>query len=219
MTATTDPVPSLAARLTFTEALREQRWDDHRFYHQSRINQSLHFFSAMSFLTAYVFLPFSSVAAAMLGWIVAMCSRQIGHFFFESKGYDTINGTTHEEKESVKVGFNLKRKIVLLSLWVLSPVLIALNPSLFGLVAPATDRSEFLHNLCLLWLALAAGAILFRTIQLFLVRDVQTGLVWATKILTDPFHDVQIYHKAPLYVLKGELVDPMNEWENLPRRA
>ena len=39
-----------------TEVLRVQRWDDHRFYHQSRINQTLHLISALSFLTAYVFL-------------------------------------------------------------------------------------------------------------------------------------------------------------------
>src|SRR5690606_8321595 len=37
----------------FMETLREQRWDDHRFYHHSRINQSLHFISAISFVVAY----------------------------------------------------------------------------------------------------------------------------------------------------------------------
>ena len=38
----------------FREQLRTQRWDDHRYYHHSRINQSLHFVSAASFLVAYV---------------------------------------------------------------------------------------------------------------------------------------------------------------------
>src|SRR3974377_1333074 len=37
-------------------ALETQRWDDHRYYHHSRINQSLHLVSAMSFLCAYVLL-------------------------------------------------------------------------------------------------------------------------------------------------------------------
>jgi len=45
-------------------------------------------------------------------------------------------------------------------------------------------------------------------VQLFLVKDVQTGLVWATKILTDPFHDIKLYHKAPFALLRGELIDP-----------
>ncbi len=43
----------------------------------------------------------------------------------------------------------------------------------------------------------AAAGLLFRTVQLFFIRSVQTGLVWCTKILTDPFHDVQLYHKSP----------------------
>ena len=55
---------------------------------------------------------------------------------------------------------------------------------------------------------LGVGGLLFRTVQLFFVRDVQTGLVWATKILTDPFHDIKLYHKAPLHLLRGELIDP-----------
>ena len=31
---------------SFAEELRTQRWDDHRYYHHSRINQSLHLVSA-----------------------------------------------------------------------------------------------------------------------------------------------------------------------------
>jgi len=55
---------------------------------------------------------------------------------------------------------------------------------------------------------LGIAGVLFRTVQLFLTKDVQTGLVWATKILTDPFHDIKLYHKAPLALLRGELIDP-----------
>jgi hypothetical protein len=36
----------------FLQVLRTQRWDDHRYYHHSRINQSLHLVSAISFLFA-----------------------------------------------------------------------------------------------------------------------------------------------------------------------
>ncbi len=52
------------------------------------------------------------------------------------------------------------------------------------------------------------GGLIFRTVHLFFLRDVQTGLVWVTKIITDPFHDVMLYWKAPLYLMKGELIDP-----------
>jgi hypothetical protein len=44
---------------------------------------------------------------------------------------------------------------------------------------------------------------------------VQTGLVWATKIITDPFHDVKLYHKAPYYLLQGQLIDPHTDDEEL----
>lgn len=44
--------------------------------------------------------------------------------------------------------------------------------------------------------------------HLFFIRDVETGLVWMTKILTDPFHDLMLYHKAPLALMRGELMDP-----------
>ena len=106
----------------FLHALKVQRWDDHRYYHHSRINQSLHFVSALSFLTAYVFIFTDPVAAALIGWLAAMVSRQAGHFFFEPKGYDEVNQATHEYKESIKVGYNLKRKIVLLAIWAAAPV-------------------------------------------------------------------------------------------------
>ena len=77
--------------MTFAEELRMQRWDDHRYYHQSKINQTLHFVSALSFVAAYVYIFIDPVIAAFLGWVVAMGTRQSGHFLFEPKGYDELN--------------------------------------------------------------------------------------------------------------------------------
>ena len=193
----------------FMKALRTQRWDDHRYYHHSRINQSLHFLSALSFLYAYAVLFFNPALAALVGWLVAMVSRQTGHFFFEPKGYDAVNHATHEHKESIKVGYNLQRKVVLLLLWALSPVALWYEPTLWGVFDAPDTTAGFVNNMALLWLALGVGGLLFRTVHLFFIKDVQTGLVWLTKILTDPFHDVMLYHKAPLHLLRGELMDPM----------
>ena len=47
---------------SFLDALRSQRWDDHRYYHHSRINQSLHLVSAMAFLAAYVLIFVNTLA-------------------------------------------------------------------------------------------------------------------------------------------------------------
>jgi hypothetical protein len=51
------------------------------------------------------------------------------------------------------------------------------------------------------------GGLVFRTVHLFFIKDVMAGLVWATKIVTDPFHDVYLYHKAPMALLRGELIE------------
>jgi hypothetical protein len=193
---------------SFVKALKTQRWDDHRYYHHSRINQTLHFVSASSFLCAYVMLFFYPVAAAMIGWLVAMTTRQAGHFFFEPKGYDHVNQVTHEYKEEIKVGYNLRRKIVLLSIWALSPGALLVDPTLLGAFAPAATAGDFIRQVGKIWLVIGASGLLFRTVQLFFIRDVQTGLVWMTKILTDPFHDLKLYRKAPLALMRGELIDP-----------
>ena len=83
----------------FLNALRVQRWDDHRYYHHSRINQSLHLVSAISFLSPTSCCSSIPSLAALIGWLVAMTTRQVGHFFFEPKGYDEVNQATHEHKE------------------------------------------------------------------------------------------------------------------------
>jgi hypothetical protein len=193
----------------FLQALELQRWDDHRYYHHSRINQALHLVSAISFLCAYVLVFTDPAAAALVGWLLAMTSRQIGHFFFEPKDYDEVNQATHEYKEEVKVGYNLQRKVVLMTIWALSPLVLYLDPALFGLFKPHANPTEFVRNVALLWLIIGAGGLAFRTVHLFFMKDVQTGLVWMTKILTDPFHDIKLYHMAPIYLLRGELIDPM----------
>jgi hypothetical protein len=194
----------------FFKNLQTQRWDDHRYYHQSRINQSLHFISALSFLCAYALLFIDPALAALVGWGISMTTRQAGHFFFEPQGYDHVNQASHEHKEAIKVGYNLRRKVVLLSVWAAAPVVLWLAPALGGLIEPAVGFNGYLHDVGIAWLALGVGGVIFRTLHLFAIRDVQTGLVWASKILTDPFHDVMLYWRAPLYLLRGEFIDPMH---------
>lgn len=207
-----------AARMTFLEELREQRWDDHRHYHQSRVNQSLHLLSACCFLVSYGLIAVSPIAAALLGWVVAMWIRQIGHFFFEPRGYDAINHLSFDEKEAIKVGFNLQRKVVLLAAWLAIPLTLWLTPSLFGTIAPHAGWGEYLDRVGVAWLVLAAVGLLGRTLWLCATRNVQTGVVWLTKIVTDPVHDILLYREAPLRLLRGERLDPMTHVESAGRR-
>ena len=195
--------------MTFKDALAVQRWDDHRYYHHNRINQMLHLVSALSFIASYALVFASPAAAVLTGWLVAMPTRQIGHFFFEPNGYDEANGATHQHKEDIKVGYNLRRKVVLTSIWLLSPLLLVLNPTLFGMLPAAATWTAFANHVSIVWLVVGVGALAFRTVQLFFLQNVQTGLVWLVKILTDPFHDVMLYHRSPIYVWRGELFDPI----------
>jgi hypothetical protein len=98
---------------------------------------------------------------------------------------------------------------VLTPVWALVPVVLWLDASLFGLIVPANGLMEFLNDVGLAWLALGVAGLLFRVLQLWIQKDLMTGLVWALKIVTDPFHDIMLYYKAPLALLRGEMIDPM----------
>ena len=191
----------------FRAQLAEQRWDDHRFYHHSVVNQSLHFVSACTFITAYVLLFRDPAVASLLAWGVAMTSRQAGHFFFEPKGFDEENDVSHAYKEEVKVGYNLFRKWVLMSLWAAVPVALLIQPTLWGLLEAPHGAIGFLRHVGIGWLMLGIGAITVRVCQLWIERDLETGLVWATKIVTDPFSDFRLYRGAPLRLLRARRKD------------
>ena len=158
------------ANQSFGEMLKEQRWDDHRYYHHSLINQSLHVVSACSFLVAYIYLLIDPVVSALIAWLISMTSRQAGHFFFEPKGYDYVNDASHEYKEAIKVGYNIRRKVVLMAIWAFAPIVLWFEPSLFGMIEPAVGFKEWVRDVGQFWFMLGIGGLGFRVIQLGL-RD------------------------------------------------
>jgi len=194
--------------MTIFETLREQRWDDHRYYHHSRINQFLHLLSALSFIVAYVYLFVDPVISAYIAWLFAMTTRQAGHFFFEPTDYDTYNQATQDHKEAIKIGYNLKRKRVLIACWLAVPLLAYFDAALFNFVMPDAAPDTLIDRIGWGWLWLGLAAVVFRMIQLTAIQSRRVALVWCIKILTDPFHDAVIYRKSPIYLLKGQLIDP-----------
>src|SRR5260370_33947215 len=104
----------------FIQAIKVQRRNDHRYYHHSRINQALHLVSASRFVCAYALAFTNPAAAALVGWLVGMTSRQAGHFFFVPKDYDGVNHATPEDKEEVKGGSTPTPKVVLMTSWPVS---------------------------------------------------------------------------------------------------
>jgi hypothetical protein len=191
---------------SFFDILRVQRWDDHRYYHHSLVNQSLHLLSAASFVCAYLLMFKDPWLAALIGWLVSMTSRQIGHFFFEPRDYDVVNQATDEYKEAIKIGYNIRRKIVLMAVWALSPFVLLLDPTLQGLVVAPRTWMQYAQHLGYLWFVIGLSGLLFRTVQLFVIKDYLTGLAWATKIVTDPFHDIKLYYRAPWQLVRGGLL-------------
>ena len=149
------------------------------------------------------------VVSALLGWLVSMTSRQAGHFFFEPKGYDHVNQATPRSQGRdqgrlqpaaqgrADVDLGLCRRW---SWWSIRPC--------SACSTPWASLADFTRQVAKVWLAVGIGGLLFRTVHLFFIRDVETGLVWMTKIITDPFNDFKLYRKAPLALLKGELIDP-----------
>ena len=190
--------------------LSEQRWDDHRLYHHSRINQSLHLISALSFIFSYVMLFINPVIASLVAWTVSMTTRQAGHFFFEPRGFDHVNNMTDAHKEEIKVGYNIQRKVVLMGIWASIPVIAYFYPSLLSWAIPAASYHDLISVTAMWWLYLGVGGMLFRMMQLWFQDGYVSALAWGLKIMTDPFHDVKLYYKAPLHLLRGELIDPMN---------
>ncbi|WP_275197058.1 hypothetical protein [Bradyrhizobium sp. CSA207] len=189
-----------------SDMLRTQRFDDYRFYHQSTINQTLHLFSAVIFLGCYALLFRDAALAGLVGWL-AMLTRQSGHFFFEPNGYDAVNDVSNEYKEAVKVGYNQTRKIILLLIWGSAPLVLYAMPTLLGIFDPPTGQFDYVRHVGAVWLVIGIGGGLTRMLQLFVTRDVTTGLVWAFKVLTDPFHNIALYWKSPLKLMRGELID------------
>ena len=68
-----------------------------------------------------------------------------------------VNQATHEHKEEIKVGYNLRRKVVLLSIWALSPLPLYFDPTFFGVFTPHANKTEFVRHVAEIWLAVGVG--------------------------------------------------------------
>ena len=145
---------------------------------------------------------------ALVAWGVSMTTRQVGHFFFEPKGYDHINDASFEFKEAVKVGYNLKRKVVLLGIWAALPGMLLIDPTFLNYLQPHQDAIGFAINVGWLWFWLGVTGALFRVAQLTVTQSLETGVVWLIKIITDPLHDIKLYWSSPIHLLKGQIIDP-----------
>jgi hypothetical protein len=50
-----------------------------------------------------------------------MGTRQSRPLLLRAPGFDHVNNATNEYKEAIKVGYNLRRKVVLIAVWAAVP--------------------------------------------------------------------------------------------------
>lgn len=157
--------------------LEKVRYDDHVNYHNSIVNRKLHFVSGFTFIICYMLIYNHFTLSVYLAWLIAMPLRQIGHFIYEPSSEGT---------ENIKSGYNIKRKIVLHSIVYVTPIcLYQIGMYSVGFLA-------------LIWFFFAINAIVFRGIYLIFKVNKIHGFAWMLKVVSDPFHDVYLYHDALL---------------------
>ena len=185
--------------MTFLEALAEQRWDDHRYYHHNRINQALHLVSAVTFIAAYVLLFIEPVCGGDAG--VADCDAVTPDWPLLLRAARLRRGQSGDARAQGRDQGRLQpapqdgaaHDLGARRRWCCT------SPTRRSAACcrRSTAGMASLNNLAIMWLVLGCGAIVFRSVQLFFLRTCRPAWCGPTKILTDPFHDVKLYHKAP----------------------
>jgi hypothetical protein len=216
ITMTTNPprrVPQVLLRDLMT-----QRWDDHRFYHHSRINQTLHLISALSFLVAYVICGPRSRRRGVPRLGRGDGDAPIRALLLRAARLRRRQPGTFEHKEEIKVGYNLRAQGRADAAWALDADAVWASPTLFGIYSP-TKAVRLLRPPRACCGSRSAIAVLAAHATCVITRSAARprGM---TKILTDPFHDVRIYWQARRTTCcAGALLDPMTDWPEPLRRA
>jgi hypothetical protein len=163
-------------------------------------------------------LFFDPALAALIGWCVSMTTRQLATSSSNRAASTRSTSVTDAYKEEVKVGYNMRRKTVLLAVWALIPLVLWLQPSLFGLIEPA-DRLRLAarrgHRLAG---AGRAGLVLPRAAAGAGRAVHRPGL--ADQDPDRPVSRHPLYWKSPLALLRGELHRPDDaRAQHVPGRA
>ena len=140
------------------------------------------------------------VPAALIGWLVAMTSRQVGHFFFEPKGYDDVNQATHEYKEDDQGRLQpAPQGRAACDLGAVAAAAVSRSRRCSALFEPHTTIDRVRPSTSARSGSRSASAACCSApCTCSSSGTCRPGLVWVTKILTDPFHDIKLYYRAPL---------------------
>ena len=138
--------------------------------------------------------------AALIGWLVSMTHPAGRSFLLRAEGLrprqsgdPRVQGGDQGRLQSAAA------RSCCMTIWALSPLVLYLDPTLFGLFEPCDLAGGFHAPGCQgLAGGRASAACCSAPSTCSSSATCETGLVWMTKILTDPFHDIRLYYKAPL---------------------
>ena len=158
----------------FLDALRLQRWDDHRYYHHSRINQSLHFVSAAQLprrLRHALHQPGHGRGHRLAG---VDGHAPVRPLLLRAQGYDHVNQATPRAQGGDQGRLQpAAQGRADRHLGAGAAARCSSIRTLLGVFEPAADRAALLEQVGLIWLFVGVGGLLFRTVHLFFIRDVQ----------------------------------------------
>ena len=162
----------------YTEVMLRKK-DDHHASHNDFGNQMLHLVSSSVFLYCYAILPFDLTTAVTLG-LAALFVRQFGHAVLEPDAH---------EKEMSLLGFNTRNKTLIVSGYVLIPIVHMVQ-------AQSLQYGVFLERLPAIaehWWYWTLMVIFGRVAFLFWKFSFRTSMIWYVKLVTDPVTDVITY--------------------------
>lgn len=190
---------------TFFDEVKFILKQDHDYYHNSLMNQSLHCLSGFMNLIAIILVFQGAFENGVALFMISWGTRQSGHFFFESKDFDHKANKSFQEKEDEKIGANLERKLMMIGGLVLGGIIYIFFPSLLinftGLLGHETT-SSFDALMCFFAFVFVTTWVL-RALWLIVFHSPLRGVCWFLKILYDPINDIVLYNGSPLKVLKN----------------
>jgi hypothetical protein len=79
-----------------------------------------------------VLLFIDPAMAALIGWCVSMTRARPGTSSSSRAATTRSTSVTDEYKEAIKVGYNMRRKVVLMAVWAAMPLVLWLRPRCSG---------------------------------------------------------------------------------------
>ena len=182
---------------SFYVEVMQRKKDDHVASHSNAVNQFFHILSSGVFLYCYVLL-LSDLTTAVCWSLAALLVRQAGHALIEPPCHD---------KEAPLLGFNTHKKSLIVSGYVLIPVLHMGYAGDWTLTLLTAQIATIAQHWFVLTLLVVAGRVAY----LIWAYDLRISMIWFIKLITDPLTDIMAYSPRYLNTCQA-LLPPHLRW-------